>query len=284
MPKEIIIYCDESVQKGKFYSNFYGGALITSDHIDEVRKCIADKMLQLNLGSEVKWTKITENYCEKYIELIDTFFNMVAVGKIKLRVMFRQNLHEAVGLSDQHLEDQFFILYYQFIKHAFGLKFVRPRPGKTRLRLYLDQLPDTREKAEKFRGYVAALGANRAFVDAGLTIDKQDIADIESHSHPILQCLDVVLGSMQFRLNNLHKEKPEGARKRGKRTIAKEKVYNHINRRIRQIYLNFNIGISTGVRDNPANVWRDVYRHWLFIPSDFRIVGEGKHKRRPRHD
>ncbi len=43
----------------------------------------------------------------------------------------------------------------------------------------------------------------------------------------------IVLGAMAFRLNNGHKEKPVGQNRRGKRTIAKEKLYKFIYSRIR---------------------------------------------------
>lgn len=52
--------------------------------------------------------------------------------------------------------------------------------------------------------------------------------------------------------------------KEEKRTIAKEKVYNHINKRIRLIYPNFNIGITTGKKDNIENILLMPYRHWEF--------------------
>jgi hypothetical protein len=74
MPKEYIIYCDESEKAGKHFSNFYGGALETSDDIDNVRDALATKKAELNLFDEVKWTKITEAYEEKYKELMSCFF------------------------------------------------------------------------------------------------------------------------------------------------------------------------------------------------------------------
>ena len=77
-------------------------------------------------------------------------------------------------------------------------------------------------------------------------------------------------GAIQFRLNNLHKVKPAGKKRRGKRTIAKEELYKQINRRIREIHPNFNIGISTGIKDDKSNYWRHSYRHWLFIPAYYR--------------
>lgn len=89
--------------------------------------------------------------------------------------------------------------------------------------------------------------------------------------HDILQCLDVVLGSIQFRLNDKHKEIPLGAKRRGKRTIAKEKLYKHINGRIREIYPGFNIGISTGVKGDKSNRWKHPYRHWLFLPANKKV-------------
>jgi hypothetical protein len=83
--------------------------------------------------------------------------------------------------------------------------------------------------------------------------------------------LDVVLGAMAFRLNDMHLKKEPGQRTRGKRTIAKEKLYKHINTLIRQLYPNFNIGDSTGLGDEKENKWKQPYRHWRFIPKDFDL-------------
>ncbi|MEC5395322.1 hypothetical protein [Bergeyella sp. RCAD1439] len=82
-----------------------------------------------------------------------------------------------------------------------------------------------------------------------------------------MQCLDIVLGSMSFRLNDMHKEKLQGQSRRGKRTIAKEKLYKHINSLIREIRPNFNIGISTGIDGDALNRFSHPYRHWLFISN-----------------
>ena len=109
---------------------------------------------------------------------------------------------------------------------------------------------------------------------------KEDIAEVTSHDHVILQCMDIVLGSIFFRLNNLHLEKPEGSRRRGKRTIAKEKLYKYINKKVRGIYPNLNIGITTGINGEFKSLWDHQYRHWLFRPHDYEINlnGPRKHK------
>ena len=86
-----------------------------------------------------------------------------------------------------------------------------------------------------------------------------------------LQCLDVVLGSMAFRLNDKHKMKPPGKHRRGKRTTAKEKLYKFIHRRNCEIYPHFNIGDTTGRAGDWSNLWKHPYRHWKFIPSVYEI-------------
>ncbi len=68
------IYADESVSNGKYYSNFYGGALVKTTNIPEIEKALNDKKEELNLNGEIKWTKVTENYLEKYTEIINLFF------------------------------------------------------------------------------------------------------------------------------------------------------------------------------------------------------------------
>ena len=113
------------------------------------------------------------------------------------------------------------------------------------VRLNLDQMPTNREATAQFKSYVEGLNRNPQLRDAGIKFDRQQIAEVNSHDHVLLQCLDIVLGSMAFRLHNKQKAKPPGQRRRGKRTIAKEKLYKHISARIRQIYPNFNIGVST---------------------------------------
>jgi hypothetical protein len=156
------------------------------------------------------------------------------------------------------------------VKHAFGLQYSNSTNSPIQVRLYFDDLPDTREKVANFKVYIAGLNRFRQFEDANIKIPLDQIAEVNSHDHPVLQCLDVVLGSMQFRLNDKHKEKPEGSRVRGKRTIAKEKLYVYINQRIRKIYPNFNIGISTA-RSDVRNTWLHPYRHWLFKPKEHEI-------------
>ncbi len=272
MTKELIIWCDESVKKGKYYSNFYGGVLIESTHQKEVLAKLEAVVNQLGLTDEIKWQKVNEFHLEKYLQLMDVFFQIVASGKIKVRIMFTQNANIATNLLSHHIDNEYFLLYYQFFKHAFGLKHANNGNRPVYIRAYFDELPDQIARRHQFKEYIKGLESTRDFQLSKLKIRKDDIAEVNSKSHLPLQFLDLVLGCMAYRLNDKHKEKPSGKKRRGKRTIAKEKLYKHICSKIRGIKPRFNIGISTGTSELEDR-WTMPYRHWLFVPKEFETDG-----------
>jgi hypothetical protein len=283
--KEYIIFCDESVGKGKYYSNFYGGLIVGSSQYERITRKLNEKKRELNFFGEVKWQKVTERYLEKYVEFIKCFFEEVVAGNVKVRIMFSQNAHQPQGLTNEDHEMGYFKLYYQFIKHGFGLSFVEFQPDGTNLRLYFDQFPDTKEKADQFKGYLLGLNSNRNFRNANIILLKENITEVRSHDHVLLQCLDIVLGAVCFRLNDQHKEKPPGQYRRGKRTVAKENLYKIIREEICKTRANFNIGESTGLDGSLENRWHYVYSHWKFQAKEtVYIKGAtkgGQKKKRP---
>jgi hypothetical protein len=271
---EYIIYCDESVSEGKYFSDFYGGALIQSSDYLLINKSLLQKKADLNLHQEIKWTKVTANYLEKYKEMLTSFFDFIEKDKIKMRIMFRQSA-QIPNLTKEQKDKGFHLLYYQFIKHAFGLTFSH-HSEEVYLRLYFDKLPDSKIKNEQFLNYIFGLQSVYPFNEAKIKIRRTDIVEVNSHDHVILQCVDIVLGAMAFRLNDLHKEKLPGERKRGKRTIAKEQLYKHIYYHINKIFPNFNIGSTTNKYPR-EKIWNLPYRHWKFTPREF-TVDESRYK------
>jgi hypothetical protein len=265
--KEYIIFCDESEKEGKYYSNFYGGLLVGTSQYERITKRLNTIKHELNLFGEVKWEKVTERYLPKYEILMQRFFEEVAGGNVKVRIMFRQNAFKPSGLTPKQMEMQYFLLYYQFIKHAFGLEFIAPSEYGTNLRLYFDQFPESRENVERFKGYLLALQKSKKFRATSLILRKENVAELKSHDHVLLQCLDVVLGAMAFRLNDKHKEKPVGKARRGKRTRAKEALYKTILHEIRKIHPHFNIGVTTSIGGDTRRRWEDSYLHWCFQPQ-----------------
>ena len=281
MPREYIIYTDESIKSGALYGNFYGGALLRSGDIDAVNNHLREIATAAGLTGEIKWQKVTAQYLPKYLTLIDAFFDLVRDSRVKVRVMFTQTRHVATGLEAYHREHAYHILYYQFLKHAFGLRYANPGGAPIRLRIYVDQLPDTMDKNALFKAFVAGLEHSKDFKESNILVPTDQVAEVDSRRHIVLQCLDVLLGAMQFRLNKKHLEKAEGGSKRGSRTVAKEKLYDRINERIRELYPNFNIGITTGTPGGVGDRFKQPYRHWLFVPTSSRISNpDGAPKRK----
>lgn len=278
--KTYIIYCDESVKKGKYYSNFYGGALINNLYYQCVAEKLNKKKRELGLLGEVKWTKVSAQYLDKYIEFMKTYFTYIKENKIKIRIMFKHNYFESVGLTSEQLKNEFYMLYYQFFKNAFGLQYCNDNmQDKVYLRIYFDKLPNTNEKNEEFKQFIYNLQNNNDFAGNGIYIREDDITDIDSHNHVILQGMDIILGAMQFRLNDEYLVKDPVTGRRGKKTIAKEKLYKSIYASINEIYPHFNIGISTGKNGDIKNRWNHSYRHWEFISSNHIVNDDAaKHK------
>lgn len=267
MHKRFIIYCDESDDKGRFYSNFYGGVLIEAAQQQRIERELQACKDALNIfDGEMKWERITGPYAEKYVQFIDLVFDIVARGDMKIRIMFTQNRNRPV-LEDFQIGNDYFLLYHQFIKHAFGLQFSVPKGGSASAAVLLDDVPHNRDRVHEFKSYLSSLSAFPKWRRAGFRIEYQDIAEVNSKDHNILQALDVVLGGIQSRLNEKHTRPPSPGKRRGKRTLAKAKVYAAIKRRIFELYPNFNVGVSTGTLDGLSMRFHHPYRHWLFVPN-----------------
>jgi hypothetical protein len=269
MSCEYVVYTDESSKTGRRFANFYGGALIRSDDLEYVKEHLRAQAARLGLGAEIKWQKVSEGYLDRYLAMMDAFFDLVACDLVKIRIMFTQT-HHVPALTPYHREHQYHLLYYQFLKYAFGLRHSNPDIAEVTLRLYLDRLPDSREKNALFKHHLHSLQHCAEFRAAWISIPQDQIAEVNSHDHLPLQCLDVVLGSMQFGLNALHGEDAENAGPRGKKTIAKATLHEHICARIRQIHPDFVIGATTRRAGGDGDRWRHPYRHWLFTPRAVR--------------
>lgn len=269
MAREIIIYADESTKRGRFFSDFYGGVAVRSEDLREVTEKLQGSAEQEHLLAEVKWQKVSANYVGKYSAFIDTFFDLIEARKARVRIMFTENSLVPQGLTDYHREHAYHILYRYFLKYAFGLEYAGNLPDETRVRFYLDTLPGTRERNAEFRSRIVALEQSPPLRRAKIRFPVDQIAEVRSHDHIVLQALDVVMGSIQFRLNDGHKVTRPDTGRRGRKTVAKEKLYKRIQARIQRTYpRQFNIGISTSDRGDRANRWEDPYRHWKFTPAD----------------
>lgn len=272
---EYIIYSDESISKGELYSDFFGGALVSSKDWNEVNTAIAEKKVELNLLGEIKWTKVSVSYLEKYKQMMNLFFLFIKQNKVKLRIMFRESKQIPSQKDQDPIANKYHLLYYQFIKHAFGLPYHDGAKGETvYLRLFFDQIADSSRQNDVFRAHIRHLQGMWLFKKAHIIIRPEDVVEIDSHKHPIQQCMDIVLGSMSFHLNGKHLEIRVGQNKPGNKTQAKEELFNHILQLIKDVNGVEDFDISqTTLPDNAKSRWRSPYRHWKFISAEYLEKG-----------
>ena len=259
----IHIWLDESDKHGMYYSNFYGGILIESKNKDEVLSRMNNIIIQSGIIDEVKWQKVNAYHYEKYIQIIDELFNMGKEGLLKIRIFFRHNQYEP-ELSHEQRKEDYPILYYQFIKYAFGLVFCEDSEG---IRLYIDEIPLNQADKANFIRHLYGLNNDPEFKSMGIKFIDKGISEVNSKNHLPLQFIDLILGAICFKLNEKDKLKADGDEKPGKRTILKLKLYKHINSKIRELYPDFNIGISTPIKTEKDR-WLQIYRHWSFKPKN----------------
>lgn len=217
---------------------------------------------EVGICDEIKWQKVNEFHYEKYLKIVDVLFDLAREQKLKIRIFFRHNQYTASRLTPEERKADYQMLYYQFIKFAFGLPYAESLDSLT---LYLDEIPLRHNERNEFLQHIRGLANDPVLKAKGLKIEDDGLVEVNSKQHLPLQFMDLILGAICFKLNEKDKLKTEGENKIGKRTLIKIKLYKHINQRIREIYPNFNIGVTTPIR-MPSDSWIQVYRHWSFIP------------------
>ena len=258
----IHIWLDESDKHGTYYSNFYGGVLVQSQHKAEVLRRMEDIKNEVGIIDEIKWQKVNEYHFDKYIHIVNELFEMGKEGLLKIRIFFRHNQYEP-DLTSEKRKEEYPILYYQFIKYAFGLIFADDCEG---IRLYLDEIPLNQTDKTNFVEHLYGLNNDPDFKAKGIKFVEKGISEVNSKTHLPLQFMDVILGAICFKLNEKDKLKSDNDQRPGKRTILKLRLYKHINTKIREIYPDFNIGISTPIKTE-SDRWFQIYRHWSFKPK-----------------
>ena len=111
----INIWLDESDKKGQYYSNFYGGILINSDDLPSILNESHSLLNKLGIWEEIKWQKVNKHTFDSYMKVVDYIFELLADGKAKIRIFFRNNQNKPTNLTQEQRRNEFTILYYEFI-------------------------------------------------------------------------------------------------------------------------------------------------------------------------
>lgn len=247
-----VIVCDESTRHGLNYSYFYGGAIVKESNyqkINEVLKLYSDSK---GLG-EVKRTKINLTNYRNYIELLDLFFTYVKSSEIKARVMFSKN--EELEVLPKSVDQTYCKFYYLFLRYAFSIYYAKTDLS---LRLIFDDLPETKAACKILKNYLVK-NLNKVVINRGnkVKLVADDIEEVDSKKHMILQCMDVIMGLVDFQLNATKEERES------KRGQARTCVWKYVLGKIEEIHEDFVLTETTKPLHSNKG-WKDLYKHFVF--------------------
>lgn len=261
-----VIVCDESTKHGKRYSYFYGGAMVKEKDYEFVNEELL-RLKHILVLNEIKRNHISYDNADKYIEVLKKFFEFVRQDIIKVRIMFCKNIF----LNNKQKEKSdcsFNKFYYFFLKFGFSLQYINQDIS---LRILFDVLPDNKEKNNTFKDHlvkklnITPYYSNNHYV----YLEKQNIEEVDSKKHLILQCVDVLTGIMDFFLNDYISYNYCDSKK----SKGRYKVLNYILNNINDIDPSFNYLITTkSLLTKKSNYIK--YAHYLYKPK--KLINQSK--------
>lgn len=272
-----IIYADEawthSSQPLNRYHNFFGGIFGEEKYIDRLNSDLQKIRFKYQCPQlEIKWSNLDEKNVEMYREMVACLASHIMSGRIRYRQMFKDRSYHYVGNAAGSELDIQFKQYYQFLKHAFGFKYLSDAPTgqKHQIVLRLDTHSSQRHKTE----------LSKLISDLPNIIERYDISltvtYINSASSLCLQICDVLMGAAGYHGNQMNKRKVNGRKKITKKQKLKGDMCKFVYHTLRTIHNQdrgakaFSWFESTRFDDNPANMFKHKIRIWKFIAFPYK--------------
>lgn len=279
MPRTYEIYADESWTHGSVPRNrywcFLGGIFGTESQLSKLEAALKEVKASCGYKLEVKWANISEKDTPVYHHLLDTFFQHISENDIKYRQLFLDRKYVRIlrpGEARQSDLDIQYKIYYQFLKHHFGLEHLPLAQGtfdRVFIRLdthsSVDHTNSLKEFTEKLPLYL------------GRTDLHFDVSFVDSKKHLSLQMCDVLMGAAGSYGNKMHLRRENGRRGMTNKQKCRLAICKYIYEKLKAVDKAdrgsgaFNWFESTGIGTTPTNKLSHKIRIWKFIPSTFRI-------------
>ena len=187
MSGEYNLYCDESCHLPNDGNHIMvlGGVWCPKDKSREINDRIREIKEKYNIGTEMKWVKLSSAKLQAYTELINYFFDD---DDLHFRVLIVDNKdklnHETYHQTHDHW---YYKMYFDMIKTILY--------PNAKYNIYLD-IKDTKSKT-KVRKLQEILHNSR------YTFSKNTIKNIQvirSHEVEIMQIVDILIGAIAYKL------------------------------------------------------------------------------------
>lgn len=270
------IFADEAWTHGtpppNRYHCFFGGKIGLESDIDSLQTALLSIKARAGILHEVKWSNVSAKNLNYYIELIDCLKHYILSRDIKYRQMFRDRSFHVTPTPDISELDVQFKIYYQYIKHMFGIRFL-PEDNSSGIEILVRLDGHSSEKHKtKLKDYIERLPQ---------TLNRHDITlnvTYENSKHSMrLQVCDLMMGAAGYYGNKFHLRRENGRRGMTKKQKIKKALAKHIYNMLKDIDAEtrgskaFNWFESTGTNGDTENYLHHNIRIWKFEPTGYRI-------------
>lgn len=272
-----IIYADEawthSSQPLNRYHNFFGGIFGEEKYLDRLTHDLQKIRAKHNCPNiEIKWSNLDQKNIDMYREMVECLATHIQSGRIRYRQMFKDRSFHYVGTAKGSELDIQFKQYYQFLKHAFGFKYLSIPPANTKhqIVLRLDTHSSQQHKNE----------LSKLINDLPNIIERDDISltvsYINSSSNLCLQVCDVLMGAAGYHGNQMKKRKVNGRKQITQKQKLKDEMCKFIYKILGDIHNQdrqkkaFQWFESTGTDGDVKNRLKHKLRIWKFIAFPYQ--------------
>lgn len=273
------IFADEAwthQQPQNRYHTFFGGIFGRESSTDilsaELLKIRAESKFK---NQEVKWSTLSVANFDYYKKLVDCIFRHISNKKIKYRQMFLDRSFHYDGENGLSELDVQYKLYYQFIKHSFGIQHLPNDDIEILIRLDGHSSQKHKDNLQRFVQIEIPNKIGRDNISLNVTY-------IDSRKHINLQVCDVLMGSAGYYGNKYHKRRENNKRGMTEKQRIKYEFAKYIYDQLRITDANdrgskaFNWFESTGIDGDSRNTLNHNIRIWKFIPKTY-IINRGWH-------
>ncbi len=269
------IFADEAWTHGGHPLNrywcFHGGIFGPQSSLDRLEKNLETIINRWGIAGEVKWSKLSLKNIDCYKELVDCLVDSVRNDDIKYRQVFLdrsyvwQPRHNPI---EQGEIDVHFKIYYQFIKHSFGLKYLEidPNGEVTKIFVRLDN-----HSSQKHKNNLV-----RFAQDLPRILNRSDLSVVVTFHNSSrirrLQICDLVMGAAGSYGNNMHKKRKPGQRGMTSKQKLRLKFCKYVYNNLREIDADFrgskvfNWFETTGLAGDYSNLLNHRLRIWKLVP------------------
>lgn len=191
--QQIALFCDEAGKNTDRYLAV-GGLIVNSEGAPSIRREFVSTCARLKISGEVKWNRTKKGNHEKYREIVDLFFRLLAAGHMHFHCLivdfqrFDHDLREDGGHNESLKR-----MYYQLILHRLCKKY-----GDNSL---LYAFPDKAKELSGLDDLKVGLNSQSKtiFKHTGDRLKAIELRD--SEREPLLQLNDIVLGAICYQKN-----------------------------------------------------------------------------------